>query len=159
MNAERLKRLLEFFVIGIVFGVTEDVLAVVIATDAEVTLEVIGVVVLIAIPFAILSELVVDHPQFLHFDRLAVRLRRAIVSDESTSSAVPPRIHRDGRGDRLLSPDHHHHRCDLCGADVSTGELLREHVEKRHPSADVDWWIVAEPGGHEPRFDRAEPDD
>lgn len=159
MNAERLKRLLEFFVIGIVFGVTEDVLAVVIATDAEVTLEVVGVVVLIAIPFAILSELVVDHPKFLHFDRLAVRLRRAVASDGSASSAVPPRIHRDGRGDHHLSPEHHHHRCDLCGATVSTGELLREHVEERHPSADVDWWIVAEPGGREPRFDRTEPDD
>jgi hypothetical protein len=41
-HVQRLKRLLKFFIIGVVFGVTEDVLAVVVATDAEVTLEVIA---------------------------------------------------------------------------------------------------------------------
>ncbi|WP_306060895.1 hypothetical protein [Natronococcus wangiae] len=60
---------------------TEDGLAVVIATDAEVTLEVIGVVVLIALPFAVLSELVVDHPVPL--------LRAAAIKLERTTSASP----------------------------------------------------------------------
>lgn len=80
MNHGRLKRLLEFLVIGIVFGVTEDVLAVVLTTDAEITPEMIGLIVVIAVPFAVLSELVVDHPRFVQFDRLAVWLRARYVS-------------------------------------------------------------------------------
>ncbi|WP_254612599.1 hypothetical protein [Haloterrigena gelatinilytica] len=96
MNTQRLKRFLELFVIGIVFGVTEDVLAVVIATDAAVTPDVIGIVVLIAIPFAVLSELVVDHPKFLHFDRLALRIRRGLSRGEPIDDTLPPRIHGDG---------------------------------------------------------------
>ncbi|ELY60832.1 hypothetical protein [Natronococcus jeotgali] len=157
MNAERLKRVLEFFVIGIVFGVTEDVLAVLFATDADVTPGVVAVVVLIAIPFALLSEIVVDHPKFVHFDRLAFRLRGAV--DPDASRRCPPRIHRAGRRDRLLSPSHHHHRCALCGTTLPTGPLLREHVERRHPSAAVHWWIVAAPADWEPRPTRAIRDD
>lgn len=114
--------LLEFFVIGVVFGVTEDVLAVVVATDAEVTLEVIAVVVLIAIPFAILSELVVDHPRFIHFERLAIRLKRTVPGSSSDGYHLIPRIHWDGRRDHVMSPKHHHHRCNLCGSDFDTGK-------------------------------------
>lgn len=71
MPSGRLKRFLEFLIIGILFGVTEDVLAVVITTDADVTPEMLLLIVLIAVPFAAFSELVVDHPHFIHFDRLA----------------------------------------------------------------------------------------
>lgn len=157
MNAERLKRVLEFFVIGIVFGVTEDVLAVLLATDADVTPGVVAVVVLIAIPFALLSEIVVDHPKFVHFDRIAFRLRRAV--DPDASRRHPPRIYRDGRREQLLSSPRHHHRCALCGATPPTGALLREHVERRHPSADVNWWIVAAPAEYEPQPARVARDD
>ncbi|MFC6764741.1 hypothetical protein [Natrinema soli] len=152
MNIQRLKRFLEFFVIGIVFGVTEDVLAVVIATDAAVTPDVIGIVVIIAIPFAVLSELVVDHPRFLHFDRLALRIRSGLSRGGSTDDALPPRMYSDGRRDRLFSPTHHHHRCNICGDDYETGALLREHVERSHSSVDVTWWIVAESPESVPRF-------
>jgi len=152
MNPRRLKRLLEFFVIGIVFGVTEDVLAVLIATDATVTPDVIGIVVLISIPFAVLSELVVDHPQFLHFDRLALRIWRRLSRGEATDETLPPRVGRDGRRDQLISSAHHHHRCNICGDDYETGALLREHVERSHPSVDVTWWIVAESPESVPRF-------
>lgn len=154
MTVQRLKRLLEFFVIGIVFGVTEDVLAVVIATDATVTPDLIGIVVVIAIPFAVISELVVDHPQFLHFDRLALRIGHGLSRDRSADDTLPPRIHWDGRYDQLLSPAHHHHRCNICGDDYETGTLLRDHVERSHPSVDVNWWIVAEPPGSVPQFSR-----
>ena len=154
MHVQRLTRLLEFFVIGVVFGVTEDVLAVVIATDAEVTIEVIGVVVLIAIPFAILSELVVDHPRFLHFERLAILLKRARTTDSAGEHRLSPRIHSDGRREHVMSPKHHHHRCNLCGDDFDTGDRLREHVERRHPKEDVHWWVVAEDPAKELRFSR-----
>ena len=154
MHVHRVKRLLEFFVIGLVFGVTEDVLAVMIATDADVTPEVIGIVILIAIPFAVFSKLVVDHPRFLHFDRLAIRFKQATSRGSRNRFRLTPRLHWDGRRDHLLSPEHHHHRCNLCGSDVPTGDQLCEHVERRHATQDVDWWVVAEEPGKELRFNR-----
>ncbi|WP_254526073.1 hypothetical protein [Natrinema caseinilyticum] len=154
MNTQRLKRLLEFFVIGVVFGVSEDVLAVVVATDAEITLDVIGVVVTIAIPFAIVSELVVDHPRFLQFDRLAVWLTRTFSRHPSNRHHLTPRIHWDGGRTHVMSPQHHHHRCNLCGKDFDTGERLRDHVERRHPKKDVNWWVVAEDPAKDLRFSR-----
>lgn len=154
MYVQRLKRLLEFFVIGIVFGVTEDLLAVVIATDAAVTPEVLVVVVLIAIPFAIISELVVDHPQFLHFERLAILLKRTLPGSSADENHLKPRIHSDGHRDTVLSPKHHHHCCNLCGSDFDTGTQLHEHVERRHPKQDVQWWVVAEDPAKELRFSR-----
>ena len=53
-------RLLEFFVVGLVMGVTEDIIAIKLATDAVITPHVFKVAFLVAIPFAIFSELVVD---------------------------------------------------------------------------------------------------
>lgn len=37
-----------------------------------------------------------------------------------------------------------HHRGNLCERDFETGEQLEPHVERRHPKADVRWWVVAE---------------
>ncbi len=62
MRHGRSKRLLEFLIIGILFGVTEDVLSVVITTDSDVTRKMLLLIVLIAVPFAAFSELVADHP-------------------------------------------------------------------------------------------------
>jgi len=61
---QRLIRFLEFLVIGVFMGLVEDLLAIVLATDAELEPQVILVVLLVSIPFAALSELVVDHPRF-----------------------------------------------------------------------------------------------
>ena len=57
----RLGRILEFFIIGVAMGIVEDIIAVTISTGAPITWKVILVVTLVAIPFAIISELVVDH--------------------------------------------------------------------------------------------------
>ncbi|MEF8902910.1 MAG: hypothetical protein V5A29_03090 [Haloarculaceae archaeon] len=48
-------------------GVTEDVIAIAMTTDVEISPEMVGVVV-VALPFAVLSELVVDHPAFGYFE-------------------------------------------------------------------------------------------
>lgn len=61
---QRLIRFLEFLVIGVAMGLVEDLLAILLATDAEITPHVIIIVLIVAIPFAALSELVVDHPRF-----------------------------------------------------------------------------------------------
>jgi len=50
-------------------GVTEDVIAIAMTTDVEISPEMVGVVV-VALPFAVLSELVVDHPAFGYFEQL-----------------------------------------------------------------------------------------
>ncbi|MFB6159743.1 MAG: hypothetical protein ABEJ61_01030 [Haloferacaceae archaeon] len=70
MDERRLARFVEFLVIGIGMGVVEDVVAIAVTTDAAITPATIGVVVLVAFPFAFLSELVVDHPAFEYFERL-----------------------------------------------------------------------------------------
>jgi len=41
-------------------------------------------------------------------------------------------------------PHKKHHRCNLCGKDFETGDELDEHVERKHPKADVHRWVVAE---------------
>lgn len=47
-----------------------------------------------------------------------------------------------------------HHRCNLCGKDFETGQGLRDHVERRHPKADVHWWVVAEDPARDLRFEQ-----
>lgn len=74
MDKRRIGRLLEFLIIGITMGLVEDVLAVVMTTDAEVTSEMILLIVLIAVPFAVISELIVDHPKFTYFEKAGDQL-------------------------------------------------------------------------------------
>jgi hypothetical protein len=52
--------LIEFFLIGLVMGVVEDLLAIHFATDAKITFNTLKVAFVVALPFAIISELVVD---------------------------------------------------------------------------------------------------
>ena len=54
----------EFLVIGIVMGVAEDLLAILVATDASLSWNIVWVVLAVAIPFAFISEIIVDHPRF-----------------------------------------------------------------------------------------------
>ena len=62
--SERQERMLEFMVIGIAIGITEDLIAVWLSTGETITWSVFGIVFAVALPFAFLSEFVVDHPQF-----------------------------------------------------------------------------------------------
>ncbi len=62
--SERTERLLEFIVIGLVMGVSEDLLAVWLSTGEAITWNVLAIVFAIALPFAFISEYVVDHPKF-----------------------------------------------------------------------------------------------
>lgn len=62
---KRLERFIEFLLVGVIMGVVEDLIAVRLATGEPITLKVIGVVFLVAIPFAAFSELIVDDTDFL----------------------------------------------------------------------------------------------
>lgn len=65
MNLKRLEIFLEFLVFGIVVGVIEDLIAVKVATGEQITAQTVGIVVLVAIPFAILGEIIVDRIDFV----------------------------------------------------------------------------------------------
>ncbi|MCJ7478692.1 MAG: hypothetical protein MUP63_00750 [Candidatus Nanohaloarchaeota archaeon QJJ-7] len=76
MDRNSVERFLEFLVIGVVAGVLEDLIAVKLATGATIDAQVIWVVFLIAIPFAALSELVVDREEIRPFQEVADRIHR-----------------------------------------------------------------------------------
>lgn len=51
--------------IGVLMGVTEDLIAVKLATGASINPEIVLVVLAVALPFAAFSELVVDRKDFI----------------------------------------------------------------------------------------------
>ena len=60
----RTLRFIEFLVIGLLLGMFEDVLAVKLVTGERITIQTIWIIFMVALPFAFLSEYVVDHPRF-----------------------------------------------------------------------------------------------
>ncbi|MEK9200694.1 MAG: hypothetical protein AAB909_01835 [Patescibacteria group bacterium] len=60
-SRKRLEVFLEFMLFGIIMGVTEDLIAVYFVTREPISWHVVGIVVLVTIPFAIIGELIVDH--------------------------------------------------------------------------------------------------
>ncbi len=54
----------ELLMFGIVIGVTEDLLAIKLTTGEPITVRVVGIVILIAIPFALLGEVIFDRIDF-----------------------------------------------------------------------------------------------
>lgn len=54
----------ELLIFGIVIGIAEDLLAIKLATDQPITLRVIGIIIMIAIPFAIIGEVIFDRIDF-----------------------------------------------------------------------------------------------
>jgi hypothetical protein len=61
MRLKKLEVMLEFLIFGIVLGVVEDAIAVKLISGEPITWSVVGIIVLITIPFAVLGELVVDN--------------------------------------------------------------------------------------------------
>lgn len=51
---------MEFLVFGVIMGITEDIIAVKVATGASITMHTVVVITIVAIPFAIIGELLVD---------------------------------------------------------------------------------------------------
>lgn len=65
----RKELLFELLIFGVLVGVTEDLIAVKVVTGEPITWEVVGIVILIAIPFAIFGEVIVDRIDFVSFYR------------------------------------------------------------------------------------------
>ena len=72
-------RLLEFFIIGLVLGIIEDLIAIFLATDAQINLKVIIIAGLVALPFAFLSEIVVDQKRFPKFIKRLLKIEQEII--------------------------------------------------------------------------------
>ena len=57
-------RFLEFFIVGLFLGVVEDLIAIFLVTNKPIDFRVFWIVFFAALPFAIFSELIVDHDKF-----------------------------------------------------------------------------------------------
>jgi hypothetical protein len=62
MDVSSYEQFFEFVFIGVVLGVVEDLIALYFVTDGAISIswEMIGIVTLVAIPFAAFSELIID---------------------------------------------------------------------------------------------------
>jgi hypothetical protein len=61
---KRLMRFTEFFIVGLMMGVSEDLMAIYFATGETITIHIFVIASIVSLPFAFFSELVVDHPNF-----------------------------------------------------------------------------------------------
>lgn len=66
---EKIEVIFELLIFGIIIGILEDLIVIKFATDAKITPHVIGIVILIAIPFAIIGEIIFDRIDFADFLR------------------------------------------------------------------------------------------
>ena len=67
MNPKKIEVIFEFLVFGIIIGITEDLIAIKLTTDASITLKMVCIIILIAIPFAIIGEIFADKIDFVKF--------------------------------------------------------------------------------------------
>lgn len=74
MHRMHIGRLIEFFVIGVIAGMVEDLIAVY-ASTGEFSINILWIVALVAIPFAIVSELIVDHFKPFHTKKARAKER------------------------------------------------------------------------------------
>lgn len=59
-------RILEFIVAGVLLDLIENAVVFKAASGRALALNEVGVAILVIIPFAVLTELVIDHPRFWH---------------------------------------------------------------------------------------------
>ena len=60
-RAKKIEVLLEFLIFGIIIGIAEDLIAVTLTTGEPITLRIVGIIILIAIPFAFVGEILADN--------------------------------------------------------------------------------------------------
>ena len=57
-------RILEFVVAGIILDLIENIISIKLTTQAALNVRIFLVTLVVVIPFAVLTELVIDHPNF-----------------------------------------------------------------------------------------------
>lgn len=75
---ERFERFTEFLIFGIVLGVTEDMIAIMMVTGEAFTVRMLGIVIAVTVPFAAFSELVVDSDDYKVTERISGKIRSLI---------------------------------------------------------------------------------
>jgi len=60
MEYKRIEVFLEFLIFGVIMGVIEDLIAIEVTTGIPITWRTIFIITLVAIPFAVIGELIVD---------------------------------------------------------------------------------------------------
>lgn len=71
----RAERFTEFLLVGVVLGVIEDMLAVMLVTGESFNLQMLGIVLMVALPFAAFSELIVDSNESKIIEKVAGRIK------------------------------------------------------------------------------------
>jgi len=66
MNLKRLEVFLEFLIFGVIMDVVENLIIISLVTDAQITWSMIGISVLVIIPFAAIGELIVDKTDLIN---------------------------------------------------------------------------------------------
>lgn len=59
-------RILEFIVAGLILDLVENIISIKLTTGADITLNVFWVALMVVVPFAIITEIIIDHPSFWH---------------------------------------------------------------------------------------------
>ncbi len=59
-------RILEFIVAGVALDLTENIISIKLTTQAELTPLIFLIALVVVVPFAIITELIIDHPNFWH---------------------------------------------------------------------------------------------
>ena len=59
-------RILEFIVAGLILDTVENIISIKLSTDAKITMDVVWVALMVVIPFSIVTEFIIDHPNFWH---------------------------------------------------------------------------------------------
>lgn len=67
MKAKKIETYFEFLVFGIAFGIIEDLIAVKLITGETITWRMVGIIVLVAIPFAFFGEIIIDNANLVKF--------------------------------------------------------------------------------------------
>jgi len=62
---KRLEVFIEFFIFGLIMGIVEDLIAINLATGETITWKVVGIIALVALPFAAIGELFIDRIRLL----------------------------------------------------------------------------------------------
>lgn len=73
---QRLERFIEFLVIGVALGVIEDMIAIMLITGESFDLRMLGIVIMVAVPFAAFSELVVDNEDYRITEKIAGKIKK-----------------------------------------------------------------------------------
>ena len=59
-------RILEFIVAGLILDLAENIISIKLTTGTAITANVFWVALMVVVPFAIITEVIIDHPNFWH---------------------------------------------------------------------------------------------